>query len=1134
MKLVNKGKPDSGVSEIIGTILIFAIAISLFTTVVAWYVPATGTAKETNFQSSSESALATLISHLESQSIPAGSVISQNIPMGISGEFLNPATSTQLSFNNSGFNLNMSFDLKVGYDLIGNREPSSISNVVFNTFPSITGKGPTNSVYVKPNVYVTDFCSNSVSVINANTGTVIKNIYAGLEPWGITYDNETKDLFVSDFYSYYNSVSKVNFSTVTVISTINNSVVNTINENGVSQYLDTPTGIAYDNVTGSPNYGKVFVSDYYHVPPPAGAPRPPNPPHGGPGPAGLGPGYAYYVPSVSVIDPNNFTILKSYVLTAAPAAGPHPPPGGPGPHGPGPAPPPGPPPSYLGVPEPFASQVMIYDFANADLMFSLSGGYQYGELEGAVIITEYYNNSLFIMGNYTMSPQTGQPDNYYIGGSSEFADPLGMTIDPANGTIYVVDYNNNTTNSPIGPQPPGPPPAPVPGQGPPHGPPPPPPPPPPPGKATSSYNGNITIVQPFANGTLISKLLNVSLSIDQLKVTGDIKVPLYEPTSISYYNKSLYVSDYRPFYNSSGLYDYSLISVINATNPLLNYTINQNGSQKELLDPFSIEYLSSLNKFVITVNGTNSIALMQAFPSTLNPKFNFYYTGLLDTPIASTGISNYLFLAGRSSDTVSVYDDSTNTVIQNIVVGLAPSALAYVPSSSTSGYLYVANNASSNLSVLHFNQKTGGLSFVKSIRLSSKSHPNGLLYDNINGYLYVMDTGNSTITVIENANTTSLLKFANITLKGGSDPYGAALDPISNTVLVTNYGTGSIDLVNNLTLVKSNIQVGTAPIAATFDPLNSLFYVANFGSDTVSIVNPASTTSATSFNVGDGPDGISYDPLNGYIYVADFYSNETTLYNTYTASVVDSIVTGYGPSSTLMNPLNGYVYVSNYYSNQVTVIEGGTIFYNTTGAAQNILESFSSSGELLDNGYTQFVSPVEYVIQGGNLIKVNADSNNATAFLSLPISVVGSGSKAVARVNVVDLYSNDKSISQDSSTQIKLLTETAENNSYYLGEKILYTDFYKNSYYATVVGLNLTDLTISLTSNYYVAWNNVLYKTFNDTKLTNTNAPSSWSFSNLPFRVSVSGDQIYLQQTSRELSLHSVSIVYYQFDLEDL
>ena len=40
MKSVS-GKGDSAVSEVIGTVLVFAIFISIFTTVSAYYIPAT-------------------------------------------------------------------------------------------------------------------------------------------------------------------------------------------------------------------------------------------------------------------------------------------------------------------------------------------------------------------------------------------------------------------------------------------------------------------------------------------------------------------------------------------------------------------------------------------------------------------------------------------------------------------------------------------------------------------------------------------------------------------------------------------------------------------------------------------------------------------------------------------------------------------------------------------------------------------------------------------------------------------------------------------------------------------------------------------------------------------------------------
>ncbi len=53
-------KKDSGVSEVIGAVLVFAIFISIFTTVSSYYIPSTQSSAETNYQSLSMSAMSDL------------------------------------------------------------------------------------------------------------------------------------------------------------------------------------------------------------------------------------------------------------------------------------------------------------------------------------------------------------------------------------------------------------------------------------------------------------------------------------------------------------------------------------------------------------------------------------------------------------------------------------------------------------------------------------------------------------------------------------------------------------------------------------------------------------------------------------------------------------------------------------------------------------------------------------------------------------------------------------------------------------------------------------------------------------------------------------------------------------------
>ena len=105
--------------------------------------------------------------------------------------------------------------------------------------------------------------------------------------------------------------------------------------------------------------------------------------------------------------------------------------------------------------------------------------------------------------------------------------------------------------------------------------------------------------------------------------------------------------------------------------------------------------------------------------------------------------------------------------------------------------------------------------------------------------------------------------------------------------------------------------------------------------------------------------------------------------------------------------------------------------------------------------------------------------------------------------------------------------------NYYPGERILYEDFYNNSYFADITSINLSKLTISLTSSQVGAWNSMFYSIFN--KSTNgLSTPDSWQFSNYPFSVTVSGNTLVISEIGNSFRLNSASIVDYVFSLEAL
>jgi len=1056
MKLIADHKQDYGVSEVIGTILIFAISVSFFTSVLAWYVPATGRANDANFQAAEQSSFASLISQVESGGLSPGTQITQDIPMGVPGELLNPPTPSQLSFNNSGFSMNISYDLHLGYNFISNKEPTSVSNVLFSTIPRISGTGPVNTVYVKGNIYVTDFSSNSLSVINATNGQLVKEVYAGIEPYGVTYYRPANTLYVTDFYSYYNSLLNRNYSTVTVFNLTTMNVTDTINLNGSSPYLDNPTGISYDNQSGSKNYGYIFVSGYDHIMynKTKGAAKIP-----------------YYAPYINVINPKtNHLVYETPVLPNN---------------------------DYSYSRTPFATDVFVDNYSS----------------NGSVLVTNYVNNSIFVIPDFN-SPSS----YYYVTGNHDFANPIDITINPSNGSLFVVNYANNSTNSPLNTQQhylpitPG------------------------------SGNRPYTTVPPqqqqqtqsFHNGNITELSLNGN---GKFTVTNVLKVSLHNPIGISFKDGYLYVTDNAGFYNNVSQYSYSELTVVNASNPSQNYTVNQNGSLKTLLNPYSINFYPQINEFVITLNGTNSIAIFH--PGTNSTSgFNlsrfengarFYFTGELNAPVSMAQYGNYLFIANRISDKVSVYDTISSSIVQTITVGVNPDSLCFLENSAGSGgTLFVANNGSNNLTILHFNGKL--LSPVRSLDLGQGSSPDGMAFNSKNNLLYVTDYGTSQVAVINPVN----YSITNINLSKGSEPIDASYAPGTDLVLVTDYGSSNVTILNG-TRVVSNISVQKGPDAVTYDPQTSDWYVTNFYTGNLTVIGYHNSKLSILFilNVGTGPDGVSYDPLNGYIYVSNFYSNNVTLFNVPFNTTVDSIAIGGGPIGTMFDPINGFIYIPDYATNQISAVEGGTVFFNANNSGEHILNSYISDGYFSAYTYTPFSDPLQYFVEGGNLITYNTAKNTSNALLSLPISIVGGKSDPVIRLTSVSITGNNTYISQASSTQIKLDTERATFVTYYPGDIILYRDFYNNSYLAEVTSLYLSNLKIDIYSNQANAWNSMFFSIFNNSNV-NSASPSSWQFSNYPFHVNVAGNNLVISEIGSSFHVSRASIVNYDFILEAL
>ena len=263
----------------------------------------------------------------------------------------------------------------------------------------------------------------------------------------------------------------------------------------------------------------------------------------------------------------------------------------------------------------------------------------------------------------------------------------------------------------------------------------------------------------------------------------------------------------------------------------------------------------------------------------------------------------------------SVFDSSTNTVVDTVPVGTRPRAIAYNPANNE---VYVANTVSNDVSVIGtLNKNVIATIAVGNLPGNGSS---GIAYDFGNGKLYVTNFRSDTLSAIDSS-TNKVVDD----IKGFSGPVGVAYDSSNGKIYVTNKEANTVSVVDTLrNNVIATIAVGRAPSALVYDPASDRIYVTNSGlvtaRGTVSVIEGSTNKVVATIPVGAGPDGITYDPDNARLYVANSFSNSISVIDSSSNSPIATIAVGSQPQGVVFNPSNHDIYVANYDSNTISVI----------------------------------------------------------------------------------------------------------------------------------------------------------------------------------------------------------------------
>ena len=164
----------------------------------------------------------------------------------------------------------------------------------------------------------------------------------------------------------------------------------------------------------------------------------------------------------------------------------------------------------------------------------------------------------------------------------------------------------------------------------------------------------------------------------------------------------------------------------------------------------------------------------------------------------------------------------------------------------------------------------------------------------------------------------------------GSSPIGVAFDNVTNSIWVTNWGSGTVSKVNINDGTRVDYAVGALPRGVAFDNVTNSIWVANSGVNTISKVN-IHTGTRVDYMVVAEPFNVAFESVTNSVWV-------TTAGTAGIISKVD-ILTGartdyfdwYYPRGIIFDNVTNSIWIGNYFPvvSRVNIYTGARIDYAT-------------------------------------------------------------------------------------------------------------------------------------------------------------------------------------------------------------
>ena len=284
-----------------------------------------------------------------------------------------------------------------------------------------------------------------------------------------------------------------------------------------------------------------------------------------------------------------------------------------------------------------------------------------------------------------------------------------------------------------------------------------------------------------------------------------------------------------------------------------------------------------------------------------------------------------------SYNNMSIVSTQTNSVVGSLT-GLGPGPNSMVLSSNgkliyiTQSYSYVCCSVNQGALAI---MNASDYNVIKNIPVGND--PRGVVIAP-NGYLYVVNSGSNTISVIDN-NTDAIT--STLSGNGLNNPQYIAIT--NGYIYVTNWNSNTVSVFSLSTGgAVSTLSVGSNPYRIMVSPTNSSqIYLSNYGSNTISVIDANTNSVVDTINVNQNgncnqPEGITFLPDGDYAYVACWSNNAVAVVdaatNAFTGTVIGGITNNGGIRAIVASNNGQYVYVGgwNEPSNDISIISTST------------------------------------------------------------------------------------------------------------------------------------------------------------------------------------------------------------------